>query len=281
MNDPQRGYATQPLGHESPDVNEGIAPQMGAPVGTTPPVRGRRDNNRLLALLLIGLGVALLVGNISGNRQRHDTIGYPLNAAKMVRVRIEGGNGGITLRDGATSDAVLNGTVNYKGRLDVEDNGEGERELTFRTQDGGLWSWGNSDSAEWNLELNRTPVYEIDTEAGNGATTMDLRQLQVRRLKLEGGNGSLTLFLPKSGAVEGMIDSGNGAVTITLPPNRPARLEIDTGNGSITAPGLSRPDDGANEGRDGVYQTPDFDKAKEEDRIDLVIDTGNGSVTVK
>lgn len=272
MSQEPNSYTTERL---VPEVTP-LPPQQTAQRRVQPRSPAR---SRWLAFVLIGIGVAMLFGNLGNTRTKQDEVRRSLGNTQSAQIDIETGNGSITIGDTADAASLVSGNVSYRGSLNIQDNGDAERELRFRTRRDGFFNLFGSNSASWNLQLNTLPRYRLETDTGNGTSRLDLRRLLVERLEVSSGNGQLFVVLPERGAVEGEIDTGNGYVELTLPPGRAARIEVDMGNGSISAPGLTRT--GGRGDRDGVYETVNFAGASPNDRITLSIDTGNGNVAIK
>jgi hypothetical protein len=76
----------------------------------------------------------------------------------------------------------------------------------------------------------------------------------------------------RRGAVEARIDSGIGDVRINVPEGVQARIKVDRGIGGLRPGSRFRR-------RGDYYETENFSRA--ESYIDLEVDTGIGSVTIR
>ncbi len=163
--------------------------------------------------------------------------------------------------------------------LEASDDSNPNAEITVGEQPSGLSlnpaAWVNDGGRLWEIALTPDLPLALTIDGGNGAMTADLMGLTLSTLAIDSGNGSATITLP-SGDYEARVDSGNGSVTVLLPGSVAARVEYNTGNGRV------RVDDRFERLRgdsdDGIYQTAGYDTA--DGRVLLIVDTGNGSVTI-
>lgn len=249
-----------------------------SPTIAAPPQPTRRDRNRLLAYLLIGIGIALLFRNFNDNdrdQQWHnDQFNRPFDGAQAVVLRINTGTGNINLDAGSNSEYLFEGNANYRGELDIDDDGDADgREVTLQA-DGG--AQGN-----WNINLNPNPRYSLDVDANGGQTFLDLSGLKVQELNVDGGSGNQVIVLPQNGQgpITAAFDVGSGNISLDVPDGRPVQVSIDIGSGNITSGPLQQVD-----GRDrnsGVYQSPNYAASDEAERVNVKIDVGSGNVVLK
>lgn len=195
-----------------------------------------------------------------------------LNLSNMTS-RIHAGDGG----------DLIAGTIWTRSGLDLQPGSSAGNtfEVSVGERPGGFsvnpadWFSGGSDGRSWEFALTPDLPLDLTLNGGNGSVTADLTGLMLSALAIDGGNGAATVTLP-GGDYEAKIDSGNGAVNVSLPTGVAARVTYNTGNGFVRVDDRFQRLSGDGDG--GVFQTDGYDTAAE--RVLLVIDTGNGSVTV-
>ncbi len=274
INDPPQA----PAGRSTEQLYSGEA---GVP-RRIPPVP-RHDGRRLLAFLLIGLGLAMLMGNIAGpfagsrRGDRNDSL-PAVGEVKSASVDIRWGAGSLDLGAAGAGDQLVSGSAvrEQNVRLDVDRD---ESEVDISIDSGGRgWFFGRGTGASGDVRFNSAPTYEFDIRTGLGSAAVDLSRLRVSELELRSGVGSVDLRLPAQGPLHGELRTGVGSIDITLPPNVEARVEVHKGAGSFDAGGRLRPVEGER-GNAAVYQTPGFTNARA--AIDLEIRGGLGSVAIR
>jgi hypothetical protein len=270
-----------------PGTSEGrITQRLYPPAGTrTSEAPPRNDHTRVLAFVLIGLGLAMLASNVAQlpweqGRERTYEVTAPLEDATVARVRFEWGSGSLRLGTAPGSDELVWGSADATRALvvdarDYENDDEQGTDVAVRPRSMG-W-FGGFSSASSTLLLNEQPRYDLlvfDLESGSA--NLDLSQLDVRELKLDAGSGSVEMQLPSRGATEGEFDVGSGSLNMMLPPDVEARIVLDKGNGSFSAGDRLKL---VEEGENAVYQTPNYDEDAEQ-RIELDIEGGSGSIVI-
>lgn len=260
------------------ETNQYATGQLDTELPAAPTQPTRRDRNRLLAYLLIGIGVAMLFRNFNsddrGSHWQNEQFTVPFNAAQVVDLRINSGTGNINVQAGSPVEYLVTGNAAHRGDLDIDDEGNDEgRELTLQADGGG--------ATNWTMHLNASPRYTIDVNANGGQSFLDLSQLKVQELNVDGGSGNQVVVLPQSGQgpFTAAFDVGSGNLTLDVPDGRPVQVRIDIGSGNISSGPLQQIED--RDGEDGVYQSPGYDKAPESERVDVEIDIGSGNVVLK
>lgn len=205
----------------------------------------------------------------------------------------------------ATTPQLLEGQMVYTGELIFETQPEGERaEVTLDTREVGWWflnpaNWaGVSGPQRSALGLNPTVPLNLRFDLGSGATELNLADLTLEGLQVNGGSGRWELQLPPGTGYDPDIEVGSGALELTLPAegNYTLRLEGGSGSSVIVAPaglqlrlevqegsGVFRADErftrvGA-DGEESIWETAGY--AEADQRLDLILDVGSGSVTVR
>ena len=234
--------------------------------------------------LLLAIGVVALVAVLllSGKPQRpgyeREAFSYPLKGLEAASVRLEVGVGRLEVRPLDDGDRVLEAEIQYdKGaaRL-IRDISEKDKEIrvTLRTTGGGrVWSpFSRSLEENWRIGLSTRIPLSLDINSGVNRSRLDLTGLKLRRLALNAGVGDSEVTLPDAGAYEVSINGGVGAVKLEIPERMEARIRVDGGLGAI--------DVGRRYEHQGKYYVTEG-YAAAEDKADIEIDGGVGSITIR
>ena len=236
---------------------------------------------------------------------RTETIQFAAEGINSAVINIDFGALGGRLVAMADSANLIEGTVSYIGDLTFETDVAGDRAtVTLSDRDSGFWwfnpgNWGDATGGNrWEIGLNPGIPLDLQLDGGSGALAFDLSGLMLNDLNLDSGSGSVEvqlpageysveqdagsgstrMTLPGEGQVTVDINGGSGSITLYLPPSMPARVEVSGGSGSF------RPDDrftlvSGDTDDDGVWETPGYDNS--DDRVDLILDIGSGSVRIE
>ncbi len=246
---------------------------------------------RLWPLLLIAIGLELMVGRRSalgsllivalmlsvmavavwasgawlsgGTRLTSQTISQPLGTATRADIDVRMGAG--TLRIGAQAQpaGLIEGTGDTAS-FKLHSNSRSAWGLPFTGQEG--------VQLVWDLRLNPDTPTRLHLDTGAGTATLDLARLRVTDLEVNIGVGQTTLTLPQQGRVQAQINGGIGETTVIIPAGMAARIEATTGLGQVSVLGNYQR-------QDKVYITPDY--ATADDRVDLIVKGGIGSITIR
>lgn len=232
-------------------------------------------------LLLFGAPGRLQSFGLAGAPElRAEPVSVPTGAAERAAVTLNLSNMSSRITAGDGGDLIA-GTIWTRTGVALESSGDtaANAVVSIGEQAGGFAlnpaAWISDGGHTWEFSLTPDLPLDLTLDGGNGAITADLSGLTLSALAVDSGNGAATVTLP-AGDYEATIDSGNGAVTVVLPAGVAARVEYNTGNGRVRVD--DRFDRLSGDNDDGVYQTADYDTAAA--RVLLVVDTGNGSVTV-
>ncbi len=249
-----------------------------------PPITPRTDQTRILAFVLIGLGVAMLVSNL-GSMARSSTTGHPVaierRGISAADISFDWGRGSLRITDGQ-NDTIVSGSVESQkpinSTIDSADGASNDiADITISAPRTG-WFFGDEIHADGSLMLNKDLRYHrLRFELGAGSSDIDLSRLNVAEFNVDSGSGALDIQVPAQGKTTGEINSGSGALNVVLPPQTPVRIVLDKGSGGFYTNDRLQLVDGDVE--DGVYETPGFDAAR--DHVELMVDGGSGSITIK
>jgi hypothetical protein len=230
--------------------------------------------------LLIFLGVAALwSASRSGNRV-DEPVAIPREAgAGRARLTLSHGAGRLTVKGGAKmgqlADGMATGGVAFNSRL------QGDEQIVKASipSRSFMWfmppfAWGTNPGFTWDLALAEDMPLNLNVESGASETRLDLSSLRVTKLKVATGASDTKITFPKAaGQTKAKIECGMASVSMVVPDGVAARIETSSALASTSVDANRFPRSGS------VYQSPDYDSA--ENRIDIRIEMGMGSVTVR
>jgi len=132
--------------------------------------------------------------------------------------------------------------------------------------------FGRASDKLWFLRLNPDIPLRLKVEIGEGPAVLNLERLDLEKLNLDIGTGEVVLTLPIHGRLRARIVCGVGDVIVKVPEGVAVRARVETGVGEIHLPGDYLH-------QDGIYISPGYEEA--EDRVDLEVRSGVGSITVE
>ena len=223
-------------------------------------------------LLIIAFGVWLIVGFFARNQPvEGEQVSIPLEGAASAYVKLDHGAGRLTLRSGAGSGEIVNGT--FGNGLSYKSHVEGGRmEVKLRTSQQ-AWAWWPGESLDWDIRLNRDIPLSLKIDSGASASILDLSDLKVTDLDIDTGASSTEMTLPaNAGKTHVDIDTGASSLKVSIPSGVAASIRVKSGIASVNVnPRFSRLDG-------GLYQSTDYSTAA--NRVDMTIDAGVGSIEV-
>jgi len=228
----------------------------------------------VVVVALIGLELPSSLGPVTTQHVSH-----PLGAIKEARVELDFSDGELILGSYSGADKLVDGRlagrdVNQVAQRFREEDGRAVLELHSPSRRWGFFPFARGDrEARWELNLTSRVPLTLVVDAGAGKAHLDLRDLDVRELEFNAGVGETTILFPRSGQTVARVDGGVGAITLEVPEDMPARITVDTGIGDVNM------DRRFQRRGDGVYETPGF--SREESYLELEVDIGVGSVTVR
>lgn len=234
-----------------------------------------------------------------------EQINYAPGAVETAVIEIDFGAIGGDVTGLVDSNALIAGQVTYVGDLIFNINSSDNHADVFLTEKNEGWTWLNpanwhlgEESSRWQLGINPNVATELRLDSGAGAVHYDLAGLTLSTLLIDSGAGSTTvtlpngvydvdsdqgagslkMTLPENGRQTIKLDSGAGSITFYLPADMAARVEIDGGAGSFN-PDSRFTQTSGDDRNDGIWETEDYENA--ENRVELIIDQGAGSVTIR
>jgi hypothetical protein len=223
-------------------------------------------------LLIIAFGIWLIVGFFARNKPvEGEQVSIPLEGATSAHVKLDHGAGRLTLRSGAGSGEIVNGT--FANGLSYKSHVEGSRlEVKLRTSQQ-FWAWWPGESLDWDIRLNRDIPLSLKIDSGASASILDLSDLKVTDLDIDTGASSTELTLPaNAGNTHVDIDTGASSLKVSIPSGVAASIRVKSGIASVNINSRFPRLDG------GLYQSTDYSTAT--NRVDMTIDAGVGSIEV-
>jgi hypothetical protein len=224
-------------------------------------------------LLIIAFGIWLIIGFFARKiPSDSEKVSIPLEGATSAYVKLDHGAGRLTLRSGAGTGEILNGTfgngLSYKSHLEA-----GRLELKLRTSQQ-FWAWWPGESMDWDICFNNEIPLILKIDSGASASVLDLSGLRVTDLDIDTGASSTELILPaNAGNTHVDIDTGASSLKVTIPVSVAASIRVKSGIASVNIDSRFQSLAG------GLYQSSDFSTAA--NRVEMTIDAGVGSIEVK
>ncbi len=226
-------------------------------------------------VILIGLGVNLLLSR--GARPEPVEEATTLEGSRSGQVNFKHGVGELIIHGGAPADLLYTGL--FAGGVDKHLDRQSDRLIV--TLEGRTPDWFNwpgpmfgSHGMNWDVRLNESVPLVLSVESGASSSRLDLTTLRVTDLTIKTGASSTNLVLPaRAGHTLARISSGAASVEVVVPDGVAARIQGMVGVGSLDVDQRRFPRSGR------VYESPDF--ATAENRVELQIEGGVGSVNVK
>lgn len=225
-------------------------------------------------LVIIALGIWTLAG--LGFRKNLDIsqVRQPLEGATRARLRLLHGAGRLNISSGAAESNIVEGS--FRGGVSLKSHIDGEYinvELNTPTRTAFPIFWLPGEALNWDVHLAQGVPINLELEMGANEVRLDLSELMVVDLRIKSGANSAEINLPaNAGHTHAFISCGAASFRVRVPGDVAARIRYSAGLASVTVDTKRFPRAG------GFYQSPDYESA--ENKVDLVIETGVGSVVV-
>jgi hypothetical protein len=231
----------------------------------------------VLAISLIVFGAGLLwtvIVGPAGSEGEH--VAIPLGDIIGARIRVQHGAGRLRVDGSASAGMLLEGT--FASGLDYRKQRLGD-EVQLELSPGGIpglfapWNWG-SEGIGWDFGLNPEIPITLKVETGASEARLNLRDLRVTDLRLETGASSVEVILPaQAGHSRARVQAGAAAISFRVPEGVAASIRFQGALASVDVDQHRFPRSG------DVYRSPDYERA--EHRVDLEVEAGVGSLTVR
>ena len=231
----------------------------------------------VLAVALIVFGAGLLWTVITGpDAAEGEHVALPLGDILGARIRVQHGAGRLRLDGSAGAGNLLEGTfgsgLEYRRR---RLGNEVELDLAPRGFPAAFapWNWGR-EGIGWAFGLNPEIPITLKVETGASEARLNLRDLRITDLRLETGASSVEVTLPaQAGHSRARVQAGAAAISLRIPDGVAASIRFRGALASVDVDQQRFPR------RGDAYRSPDFEKA--EDRVDIEVEAGVGSLTVR
>jgi hypothetical protein len=222
-------------------------------------------------LILLGLWVVLGATGVLGHPEV-ERVSLPLEGIQSAHVRIKHGVGATRLAGSAQPGALLSGAFSGGLNYRAERQGAAVRLKMDMPDIGPFFPWGSE--VRWDFGLSGEIPLALNVDGGAGILELDMTDLRVTDLKVDGGVGTSTIRLPRSGRLTVKAEGGVGTMMVYVPEGLAARIKTKSGLGGTTIDQRRFPLAGEN-----LYISPGYDTA--ENRVDMTLEVGVGSITVR
>ncbi len=225
-------------------------------------------------LIVVGIFILFIVvtGPAKGEAQ---PLSIPLEGAPAAHVKISHGAGELAIHSGAGPGELVAGT--FGGGVEHTSERDGSRQkvkLSSPLFSFMPWEWFGRNVRAWSIGLSRDIPLSLEIEAGASRSRLDLSGLTLSEVKLAVGASVTEVSLPAgTGTTRAKIEAGAASVDVRIPPEAAARIRWDGGLADLSVD-RSRFIQSGN-----VFET--FDFATAVNKLDIDIETGVGSVTVR
>jgi hypothetical protein len=225
------------------------------------------------ALILLGLWTLLA----TPRRGRFQEATIALEGAEEAQIRLKHGAGELTVRAGAGHTALLSGSFSGGANI-TSKRSAGRLEVDIAPPSGRAGMWLpiglGARGMDWDILLNPDVTMSLTVESGASRIELDLEEMQLEALSLQTGASSARVILPsQAGSSRVKIDSGMAAVSVWTPEGVAAQIHAEGGLAAISV------DEGRFSRQGRIYRSEDYDTA--ENRVELIIKTGMGSIDVR
>jgi len=175
---------------------------------------------------------------------------------------------------GAGSEQLIEARISsdpWTYSMDRDSSGGQDRvRMWMDHHDGAEWGWKIRNSVE--VDLNASPTWEIDVDAGAARVDADLRNLAVERLRLRSGASAVKVQLgSRAEECTVILETGASSVRLYVPESVGCDVRIEAPVSSKRLPGFEKRGD-------GWYETDNLATAAR--KIHLDIDAGVSSIRV-
>lgn len=244
----------------------------------------------VLILVLVGLAIGIvvfaeqipiLVELAKPSVLRTEHVEHPLGDISSAIVSIDWTSSPGQLSALEDSPNLIEADVSYRGDLVFEVQTSGNRatvilDTFLQGISTGAFDFG--DDRPWDIKVSPLIPLDLRLDTSSGHGDFDLTELQLTDLEIDVGSGAVTVSLPSASTLEGTVDGGSGELDLILPEGVGLRIVLDRGSGALWPGERMRLVSGETDD-DGVWETIDYDRS--DYRIELTIDQGSGSLTVR
>jgi len=243
----------------------------------------------ILALIATAAGVVFfaeqlpfIADYVQDTPWQTDHVEQALDDYESASVLIDMTSQPVSIQALKNSENLIEGDLTYQGELifDVQSQ-KSKADIRLDTRLIENWvivPFQTKPDAKWDISLTREIPLDLTLDTGSGSCDFDLSDLILEEFFLDSGSGSISLSLPEGQSYPVKIDSGSGSVRITVPNDAGIRVRVDSGSGSFS-PGSSFKLVSGERNGDGTWENNKYDTAAY--TIEMIIDQGSGSITIK
>lgn len=264
----------------------------------------------LWPLLLLGIGVLMLTGNLRPGDVQHHHFSAPIAKAESAEVHLNLEMGETVIHALSDETALFDAELAHLGDVAFSVSGEQHQIVDLKHAENFHFRWLNPanwlsflDDLSWDIGLNSTLPTQLYINGGVGKTALNLGDLNLTGLDVKTGMGEVDLTLPapnksydaslKGGMGEFKINISDGAALnldihggmgefkIKTPKNSAVHIQSKMGIGEVNASArfTNVVDDTYGVGGSGTWKTEGFDSV--ERKIFIRFNTGLGALNVE
>jgi hypothetical protein len=200
---------------------------------------------RLWPLLLVGVGAWLLINRDNPPLQlRHERYTAPVDGAVATRVKLNLSVGENSIHSLPDEQMLVDADLTFLGDVQFVAQGEAQKFVSLGQTGGFSMEWINPANwfqgdqyrnLRWDIGLNKTVPLDLDIHGGVGRSRVDLSDLNLNSLDIGGGVGELVVTLPaQANRLDARLRVGVGKLDLTIPTGASADIEVKGGVGSTT-----------------------------------------------
>ncbi len=218
-------------------------------------------------LILIIVGLDVLIGSLRTRNVKPQTFALELGTAERADVEIHYGAGELVIGK-AASGKIVDGTYTGEVRYDAKPDGR----VWLKLEPWNWWMWGASRH-HWTIGLTDAVPLKLSLDGGAANANVDLSDLRLSHLTLKTGASSTTIQLPRAaGQTDVRVNAGAASVKLIVPSGVGARIRSNMAIGSNDIDQQRFPRSG------GDYVSADYATAA--NKVDIRFEGGVGSLAV-
>lgn len=271
-------------------------------IGRRSPIGGAVMGLVAVALIVFFLLAGPAIGLPTAGTLKTETLSSEIGTATTANINLHFSSQPVTIYALDDRTSLLKGEVDYYGTLNYTESGTTTRRIRLEQVGTGGINIPWDPNARWNIGLSPNLPMDLTIEAASGSTDLNLSQLRLTGLNIDQGSGSLNLQLPPStqpynadingasgsmtvafaagGDVTVRLKGGSGSIHLNVPTGSAVQLQVrSAGSGSVNVPNWLQENKVYKGGKEGTWQTADFDQAQH--RIIIICDDlGSGSFSI-
>ena len=225
--------------------------------------------------LIILVGIWFLLGYSQKHNLESIQYNLPYDDCDSAEIEIHHGAGRLEVNSISILGDLISGS--FAGGVTADVNRQQKMmKVVLQTPSDAIFSgpWGAGHGLEWKVGITRELPVKLHFHTGASESIFDLTELQASDITLETGASSSEILMPAhAGNTRAKIESGVASVKIRIPDGVGANIHVESGLSGLNI-------DPARFSHEGEYYRSS-NYATAENKIDLSIETGVGSVEIK